>query len=77
MQTTVIATALLATLGVVQNFASTSSEPVGLLMWGGSLLLLSVALRLGFARRLESSELVSRQEAAVQGSPSLTQPAQG
>jgi hypothetical protein len=76
MQTTVIAT-LLATLGVVQNFTSTSSEPVGLLMWGGTLLLLSVALRLGFTRRLESSDLVSRQEPAVQGSPSLTQPAQG
>jgi hypothetical protein len=71
---TVIASALLVTL--VRESTLLSSEPVALLMWGGGLLLLSVALRPGFARRLSVPNPLGQRKPLSSAPPSLTQPAQ-
>ena len=74
MRITVIATALVATL--VRESTLLSSEPVALLIWGGSLLFLSIVLRPGFARRLGVSNAFGQRKPLSSAPPSLTQPAQ-
>lgn len=74
MRIPVIATALVATL--VRESTLLSSEPVALLIWGGGLLFLSVALRPGFARRLGVLNALGQRKPLSTVPPSLTQPAQ-
>ena len=76
MLITEIATDVLSVASMVTTpLTQPASEPVGLLVWGGALIALSLALRFVYARRRLAVRAASeRLKGLVR---SLTQPAQG
>jgi len=76
MLITEIATDVLSVANMVTTpLTQPASEPVGLLVWGGALIVLSLALRFVYARRRLAVRATSeRLKGLVR---SLTQPAQG
>jgi hypothetical protein len=78
MRSTVVASAILATVSAAPDLISETSEPVGLLMWGGVLILSSVVLRPGLTRRLSvSTNQLGRCKPIHRAARSQTQRAQG